>query len=36
MQEVTDVMTVPVTTVKDKILIGFDRSQYEEAFKEDN
>lgn len=34
MQEWTDVMTVPVTRVGKKVLIGFGQREYEEAFQD--
>ena len=32
MQEVTEVLTVPVVRYKDKVLVGFNPREYEEAF----
>lgn len=32
MQEVTNVLTVPVVRFGDKVLIGFNTQEYEEAF----
>lgn len=34
MQEVTNVLTVPVVRFRDKVLVRFNAQEYEEAFKD--